>query len=224
MSLALFWSTGKDAAWSLHLLRQQGIDVSVLVTTFVAETGRVTSHGVRRSVARHQAAQVDLPLIEVDLPWPCSNAMYEFAIGTTLADLKAREGIEGAAFGDLYLAEVRDFRKAMLAKHGLKAEFPLWGIRTDVLARRMLRAGVEAYLAAVDPAKLDRSFAGARWSESLVRSLPDSVDPCGENGEFHTVIADGPMFAAGIRLYRGDDIEADGLVIADFDLAPEGGR
>lgn len=224
MSLALFWSSGKDAAWTLHLLRQQGIEVSVLVTTFVGDTGRVTSHGVRRSVVRHQAAQVDLPLVEVDLPWPCSNPMYEFAVGSTLEDLKAREGIVGAAFGDLYLNDVREYRRSLLARYGLRAEFPLWGMRTDLLARRILRAGVEVYLASVDPTKLDSSFAGAQWTEGLVRNFPPTVDPCGENGEFHTVITDGPMFAAGVRVQRGDDFEDGAMVAADFEVAPESGR
>lgn len=224
MSLALFWSSGKDAAWSLHLLRQQGIEVSVLVTTLVGDTGRVTSHGVRRSVIRQQAAQVDLPLVEVDLPWPCSNAMYEFAVGSTLEDLKEREGIVGAAFGDLHLNDVRDYRRGLLGRYGLRAEFPLWGMRTDLLAQRILRAGVEVYLASVDPTRLDRSFVGARWTESLVRSFPPSVDPCGESGEFHTVIADGPMFAAGVRVQRGGDFDDGSMIAADFDVASEAGR
>lgn len=224
MSVALFWSSGKDAAWATHLLRQQGVDVSALITTFAADTGRVTTHGVRRSIVRLQAAQVDLPLIEVDLPWPCSNAMYEFAIGGALEDLKAREGITAVASGDLFLTDVRDYRRRLLARHGLNAEFPLWGIRTDLLARRMLRAGVEAWVSAVDETKLDRSFLGARWSEELLRRLPDSVDPCGEGGEFHTLITAGPMFADGIRVCRGDDLELGGDLVADFDLVPEYAR
>jgi diphthamide synthase (EF-2-diphthine--ammonia ligase) len=150
--------------------------------------------------------------------------MYEFAVGSTLEDLKAREGIVGAAFGDLYLNDVRDYRRGLLARYGLRAEFPLWGMRTDLLARRILRAGAEVYLASVDPAKLDRSFVGARWTESLVRSFPPTVDPCGENGEFHTVITDGPMFAASVRIQRGDDFEDGAMVVADFEVAPEAGR
>ncbi|MBM4185694.1 MAG: ATP-binding protein [Gemmatimonadetes bacterium] len=219
MSLALFWSSGKDAAWALHLLRQQGVDVAALITTFAAATGRVTSHGVRRSVVRRQAAQVDLPLIEVDLPWPCSNEMYQFAVGATLLDLKRREGITGVASGDLFLADVRDFRRRLAARHGLSAEFPLWGIRSDLLARRMLRAGVEAWITSVDAARTDRTLVGARWSEELLRALPSEVDPCGERGEFHTLITGGPMFAAPIRVDRIADLEVDGMPAADFDVA-----
>ena len=221
MSLALSWSSGKDAAWTLHLLRQQGVDVSVLVTTVVAEFGRVAMHGVRRRVVRHQAALVDLPLIEVSLPWPCSNEMYEFALSATLADLKDREGITGVAFGDLFLGEVRAYRERMLRPLGLTAEFPLWGIRTELLAERMLRAGVEAFIAVVDPTKLDRSLAGSRWTRALMRGFPASVDPCGENGEFHTVVADGPMFGSPMTLYAGEVVERDGFVYADFDVLTE---
>lgn len=221
MSLALSWSSGKDAAWALHLLRQQGVDVSMLVTTIVAEFGRVAMHGVRRTVVRQQAALVDLPLIEVALPWPCSNEMYEFALSATLADLKRREGITGVAFGDLFLADVRAYRERMLRPLGLKAEFPLWGIRTELLAERMLRADVEAYIAVLDPSKVDRSLAGVRWSKELIRRFPHSVDPCGENGEFHTVIVNGPMFGSPMTVYPGEVVEREGFVYADFDLTAE---
>jgi uncharacterized protein (TIGR00290 family) len=221
MTVALSWSSGKDAAWALHLLRQQGVDVSVLVTTITREFDRVAMHGVRRSVLRQQAAQVDLPLVEVDLPWPCSNEMYEFALSSTLAGLKEREGIASVAFGDLYLADVRAYRERMLKPLGLDAKFPLWGIRTDLLSQRMLRAGVEAFVAVLDPTKLDRTYAGARWSEGMIRSLPTTVDPCGENGEFHTIITDGPMFASPITVYQGEVVERDGFVFADFDTVRE---
>lgn len=218
MSVALSWSSGKDAAWALHLLRQQGVDVSVLVTTVNREAGRVSMHGTRRSVLRLQAAQVDLPLVEVDLPWPCTNEMYEFAFGSTVQGLKEREGITGIAFGDLYLADVRAYRQRILQPSGVEALFPLWGIRTDLLAQRMLRAGVEAFIAVLDPTKIDASYAGARWSDGLVRSLPPSVDSCGENGEFHTIITDGPMFAAPITIYPGEVVEREGFVYTDFDV------
>jgi uncharacterized protein (TIGR00290 family) len=221
MSLALSWSSGKDAAWTLHLLGQQGVDVSVLVTTVVAEFDRVSMHGVRRRVVRQQAALVDLPLVEVVLPWPCSNEMYQFALSATLADLKEREGITGVAFGDLFLSDVRAYRERMLGPLGLKAEFPLWGIRTELLAERMIRAGVEAFIAVVDPKKLDRSIAGARWTKALIRGFPPSVDPCGENGEFHTVVSDGPMFASPMPIYGGEVVEREGFVYADFDIRPD---
>lgn len=224
MSVALSWSSGKDAAWALHLLRQQGVDVSALVTTITGEFDRVAMHGIRRSVVRRQAALVDLPLVEVDLPWPCSNAMYEFAFSATLAGLKEREGISTIAFGDLYLADVRAYRERMLAPLGLKAEFPLWGIRTDLLAERMLRSGVEAFVAVVDPARVDPRYAGARWDKAMIRSLPPAVDPCGEQGEFHTVITGGPMFTSPFQLYLGEVVEREGFLFADFDVSPEIGQ
>ncbi len=192
----------------------------MLVTTIVAEFGRVAMHGVRRNLVRQQAALVDLPLLEVALPWPCSNEMYEFALSETLADLKQREGITGVAFGDLFLADVRAYRERMLRPLGLSAQFPLWGIRTELLAERMLRAGVEASIAVLDPTKLDRSLAGIRWTKELIRRFPPSVDPCGENGEFHTLITNGPMFGSPMTVYPGEVVERDGLVYADFDLSP----
>lgn len=224
MNVALSWSSGKDAAWALHLLRQQGADVSVLVTTITREFDRVAMHGIRRSVVRRQAALVDLPLVEVELPWPCSNEMYEFAFSSTLAGLKEREGIGAVAFGDLYLADVRAYRERMLAPLGLEATFPLWGMRTDLLAQRMLRSGVEAFVAVLDPDKVDRRYAGARWDASMIASLPPSVDPCGERGEFHTVITGGPMFAATLPLYPGEVVSREGFVFADFDVVAEVGR
>ncbi|KAB2855048.1 MAG: hypothetical protein F9K43_28830, partial [Bauldia sp.] len=140
MSLALSWSGGKDAAWALHLLRQQGEDVAALVTTVIQGQDRNTTHRVRRAVIRQQAALVDLPLLEIELPWPCGDELYSFAVGAALADLKRREGIEAVAFGDLFLADLRRFRERLLEPIGLAAVFPLWGMRTDLLAQRLLRA------------------------------------------------------------------------------------
>jgi len=215
MSIALSWSSGKDAAWALHLLRQQGADVATLVTTFIQHEDRVAMHRVRREVVRLQAAMVDLPLLEIELPWPCSDDLYRFAVGQALLGLREREGITGVAFGDLYLADVRRFREAMLEPLGLEALFPLWGIRTDLLAQRMLRAEVEALVVCVDPQQLDRRAAGARWDARFVRQLPPEVDPCGERGEFHTVITNGPMFASPLEVFPAGITERDGLVWAD---------
>ena len=218
MTLALSWSTGKDAAWTLHLLRKQRIDVTVLVSTVTREFDRVAIHGVRRTVLRQQAAQVGLPLVEVELPWPCSNEMYQFAMGEALKGLKAREGITGVAFGDLFLADVRKYREEMLRPTGLDPVFPLWGIRTDLLIRSMLREGVVAHVAALDPAKVPARFAGWAIDRRLLDELPRTVDPCGENGEFHTVVSDGPMFEAPLALEAGEIVEREGIVYCDFTL------
>ncbi len=220
MSLALSWSGGKDAAWALHLLRQQGEDVAALVTTVIQGEDRITTHRVRRAVIRQQAALVDLPLLEIELPWPCSDQLYSFAVGAALADLKQREGIEAVAFGDLFLVDVRRFRERLLEPIGLAAAFPLWGMRTDLLAQRLLRAGVEATIVVVDPTRLDRRLAGADWNAALVRRLPPEVDPCGERGEFHTLVTGGPMFAAPLVVHPGEVVEIDGLCYADLTLTP----
>ena len=218
MTLALSWSTGKDAAWTLYLLRKQRIDVAALVCTVTREFDRVAIHGVRRAVLRQQAARVGLPLIEIELPWPCSNEMYEFAVGEALKGLEAREGITGVAFGDLFLADVRKYREQMLAPLGLDAVFPLWGIRTDLLIRSMLREGVVAHIASLDPARVPARFAGWAIDRRLLDELPANVDPCGENGEFHTVVSDGPMFETPIDLVAGEIVEREGVIYCDFTL------
>jgi uncharacterized protein (TIGR00290 family) len=220
MSLALSWSGGKDAAWALHLLRQQGEQVAALITTVISGENRVAMHRLRRSVVRQQAALVDLPLVEIELPWPCSDDFYQFAVSAAIADLAKKEGITGVAYGDLFLSDVRRFREELMGRIGLAAVFPLWGIRTDLLAQRMIRAGVEAYVVCVDPRRLERSLAGARWDAGFIRRLPPEVDPCGERGEFHTIITNGPMFAAPLDPVIGAVAEVDGFVFADLDLAP----
>jgi len=221
MSIVLSWSTGKDAAWALHQLRLEGRRVAALLTTVTRPFDRVAIHGVRRSIAREQAARAGLPLIEVELPWPCSNEMYEFAVSAALRDLARWRGATTVAFGDLFLADVRAYRERLLAPLGLTPEFPLWGMRTDLLAERMLREGVAARVASLDPTRMSRSLAGAGWDERFLQGLPHDVDPCGERGEFHTVVTAGPMFAEPITLYPGRTVERDGFVYADFTLAPE---
>jgi diphthamide synthase (EF-2-diphthine--ammonia ligase) len=169
-------------------------------------------------VIRQQAALVDLPLVEIELPWPCGDELYGFAVGQALAGLQRREGIDGVAYGDIFLADVRRFRERLLAPIGLTATFPLWGIRTDLLAQRLLRAGVEARIVAVDPTRVDRQLAGATWDAGLVRRLPPEVDPCGERGEFHTLVTAGPMFTAPLVVYPDEISDHDGIVWADLSL------
>lgn len=220
MSWALSWSTGKDAAWTLHLLRERGEDVSVLITTVTRDFDRVSIHGVRREVLRQQAAVLGLPLIEVELPWPCSNELYQFGFEAALRDVRDRLGVTRVAFGDLFLPDVRHYREELVKPLGLEPVFPLWGIRTDLLVRNMLRAGVVAHIVSLDPTRVPPRFAGWAIDRRLLDELPPTVDPCGENGEFHTLVTDGPMFAEAIPIHPGETIERDGVVYSDFTLSP----
>lgn len=214
--LVLSWSGGKDSAWALHELRRRGREVVSLITTVTRDAGRVAIHGVRRTLVRQQAAYADLPLVEVELPTPCSNELYLFALGSALAELRARTGIDAVGFGDLFLAEIREWRQQALAPLGLRAEFPLWGMRTDLLSETMLTNGLTARIACVDPARLGREWAGAPWDRAFLAGLPPDVDPCGERGEFHTFVTGGPMFSRSIAVEPGDVVERDGMVYRDL--------
>jgi uncharacterized protein (TIGR00290 family) len=229
----LSWSGGKDSAWALHLLRQQDeYEVVGLLTTVNQHFGRVAMHGFREELLRLQAEAAGLPLWSVPLPWPCSNEQYEQAMAKACARAM-EEGVECVAFGDLFLEDIRAYREAKLKPTGLKPLFPCWQLPTAELAREMIRAGVRAHLVCVDPKYLDRSFAGRMFDESLLAELPESVDPCGERGEFHTFVSAGPMFADGfargddsgfargavsrsIEIRRGETVERDGFVYADL--------
>jgi uncharacterized protein (TIGR00290 family) len=219
--IAVSWSSGKDSAWMLHLLRQQpGIEVVALVTTFNAEADRVALHAVRRSLVERQADAVGIPLWPVPLPWPCSNAAYEAAM-RDLCERAIASGIAAMAFGDLFLTEIREYRERQLAGTGLEPLFPLWNLPTAELASEMIRSGLRARLTCVDPKALPRSFAGREFETSLLADLPATVDPCGENGEFHTFAWAGPMFREPIAVTAGPVVEYDGFVFAD--LIPAGG-
>ncbi len=216
MRILLSWSSGKDSAWALHLLSQRkDVKIAALVTTFNAAANRVAMHAVRRSLVDAQAERVGLPLWAVELPWPCSNAQYEEIMATVWRRAVA-EGIEAVAFGDLFLEEIRVYRERQLAGTGLEPLFPVWKLPTNELAREMIAVGVKAKITCVDPSKIDKSaFAGREFDLALVESLPAHVDPCGENGEFHTFVHDGPMFARGIDVAGGEVVERDGFVFAD---------
>jgi uncharacterized protein (TIGR00290 family) len=216
MRILLSWSSGKDSAWALGLLRAQGYEVAGLVTTFNRAANRVAMHAVRRSLVEAQAERTGIPLWAVDLPWPCSNAEYEELMGGVCRRAVA-EGIEGIAFGDLFLEDIRAYRLRQLSGTGLTALFPVWGIPTGELARAMIAAGVKAKLTCVDPRKLDRSFAGRDYDLELIESLPAEVDRCGENGEFHTFVYDSPVFKRAIDVRSGEIVERDGFVFADVD-------
>lgn len=214
-NVLLSWSRGKDSTWALHLLRQQPeIRVAGLLTTFNRAADRVAMHAVRRELAEMQAERIGVPLWPVELPWPCSNAEYEALMRGVCCRARA-EGIEAVAFGDLFLTEVRAYRERQLEGTGLEPVFPVWEIPTRKLALEMIAAGVKAKVTCVDPTNLDRSFAGRDFNLAFVESLPEAVDPCGENGEFHTFVWDAPVFTHGIDVKTGEIVERDGFVFAD---------
>jgi len=219
----LSWSSGKDSAWALHVLRQRGeVEVVGLVTTINEAFGRVAMHGVRAELVEAQARATELPLWQVPLPWPCSNDEYESRMRTLVETARAA-GITAFAFGDLFLADIRAYRERQLAGTGLEPLFPVWGTpdNTPSLARAMISAGFRATLACIDPRQLPPSFAGRAFDFDLLTDLPPGVDPCGERGEFHTFCRAGPIFSAPIRVQAGAVVERDGFWFAD--LLPESG-
>jgi uncharacterized protein (TIGR00290 family) len=214
----LSWSSGKDSAWTLHTLRQQGeYDVVGLLTTVNSAYDRVAMHGTRASVLRAQAAAAGLPLIELPLPWPCSNQQYEAVMRDACAAAVAG-GVEAMAFGDLYLEDVRRYREERLAGTGIRPVFPLWGRDTHALVGEMLDGGLRARITCVDPRKVPATFAGRELDASLVADLPPGTDPCAENGEFHTCAYAGPMFAKPLLLVPGTVEQHGDFVFADFTL------
>lgn len=215
VSIWLSWSSGKDCAWALHELRRQGREVAALFTTLNAAFDRVAMHGVRRELLEAQAASVGLPLHVVDLPWPCSNDDYEARM-RGLVDMAQRAGVTEMAFGDLFLEDVRAYRERNLAGTGIAPLFPLWGKPTGMLAREMIAAGVTARLATVDLARLDAAFAGRTFDAGLLDDLPAGIDPCGENGEFHTFVTAGPMMQWPLRVEPGEVVVRDGFAYADL--------
>jgi uncharacterized protein (TIGR00290 family) len=216
----LSWSSGKDSVWALHLLRQMpNVEVAALVTSFNHSADRVAMHAVRRSLVEAQAERVGLPVWSVELPSPCSNAVYEELMSAVWERAEA-ERIAEIAFGDLFLQDIRDYREQQLRKTRLVPVFPLWHLPTRTLSREMIQAGVKAKLTCIDPAKLDQSFAGREFDDSFVAALPPFVDACGENGEFHTFVYDAPMFSRPISIKVGDIIERDGFIFTD--VMPDG--
>jgi uncharacterized protein (TIGR00290 family) len=215
----LSWSSGKDGAFALHEVRRLGLaNVVGLLTTIDDRLDRVAMHGTRRALLDAQVAALGLPLIEVRLPWPCPNGTYEAHMADALAGV-AKDGVRHVIFGDLFLRDIRAYREARMAAAGMEAIFPLWDRDTGELARAMISSGLEAHLVTVDPRTLDPSFAGRRFDADLLAALPPGVDPCGENGEFHTVVTAGPMFGAPIAVRQAGTVVRDGFVHADLELA-----
>ncbi len=214
VDVALSWSGGKDSALALWVLREQGIDPVALLTTFTEDFDRVSMHAVRRSLLREQAAAVGVPLVEVDIPNACVNEVYEARMAAALSS-PPLDSVRTMAFADLFLEDIRAYREQKLALGGWRAAFPLWGRDTRELAYEFIRAGFEAVLVCVDPAQLDPSFVGRSFDESLLADLPDSVDPCGENGEFHTFVHAGPIFSEPVPIELGETVMRDGFAFAD---------
>lgn len=212
----LAWSSGKDSAWTLHVLRQRGdVEVVGLLTTINEVHDRVAMHAVRTTLLQAQAAAAGLPLWPVPIPSPCSNHEYEAAMSAVIQRAQTA-GITIMAFGDLFLEDVRRYRETQLASTGITPLFPLWGLPTKELAADMIRSGLRARLTCVDPKQMSASFVGREFDDSLLDELPASADPCGERGEFHTFAYAGPMFRHPIPIEQGENVTRDGFVFADL--------
>ena len=214
--LVVSWSSGKDSAFALHAIRSaNAYEIVGVLTTVTAAFGRVSMHGVREELLDAQIASIGLPCRKIYIPSPCPNSVYEREMANVLTEAK-RNGVTHVLFGDLFLQDIRAYRERQLAGLGLQGVFPLWMRDTAQLARQMLDAGVQATLTCVDLRKLDSSFAGRSFDADLLRCLPAGIDPCGENGEFHTFVSAGPMLRAPIPVTVGEIVERDGFAFADL--------
>ena len=216
MKTLLSWSTGKDSAWALHVLRQTpGLEIVGLLSSINEEADRVSRHGVRRSLAKAQAKAAGLPLHIISLPSPCSNEVYEERMSAFVAKARAA-GVEAMAFGDLFLEDIRAYREERLRGSGITPLFPLWERNTRQLARDMISSGLRARVVSLNPRAIARDLIGREFDADLLDDLPSTADPCGENGEFHTFAYAGPMFDAPIDVTTGAIVERDGFVFADL--------
>ena len=210
------WSTGKDSAFSLHEIRRAGeFDVVGALTTVTETFGRVSIHGVREEILRAQLAAAGLPATVVPIPYPCPNEIYEARMSEAVAKAKAA-GVTHMIFGDLFLEDIRKYREEKLRGTGITPVFPLWLRPTPQLARDMIASGLETFIATVDMKKMPASFAGRRFDAQLLVDLPEDVDPCGENGEFHTCVVGGPMFSQRLPVVAGERVERDGYAYCDL--------
>jgi uncharacterized protein (TIGR00290 family) len=212
---ALSWSGGKDSALTLWTLRRQGVEPEALITTVTDAYDRISMHGVRRELLQRQANAVDIPLVEVRIPPACINDIYEQRMAEAFASPPLSD-VEAVAFGDLYLEDVRAYREERLTANGRRGLFPLWGRDTGALAREFIAAGFQARIVCLDPRALDASFAGRAYDEQLLADLPASVDPCGENGEFHTFVHAGPIFTEPVACETGEVVQREGFVFCDL--------
>ncbi len=213
------WSSGKDSAFALHEVRRAGeFDVVGALTTVTETFGRVSIHGVRQEILHAQLDAAGLPARIVPIPYPCPNEIYEARMGEAVARA-SREGISHIVFGDLFLADIRSYREQKLAGTGITPLFPLWQRPTLALAHAMIESGLEAWLATVDLKKLPAKFAGRKFDLQLLADLPEGIDPCGENGEFHTCVVAGPIFSRRLAVAAGERVEREGYGYSDLVLA-----
>lgn len=220
----LSWSSGKDSAWALHTLsQQQEFEIVGLLTTFNDAFDRVAMHGTRRELVLAQAQSIGLPMFEVFLPWPCSNDIYEKSFGEKLSDLVSVLSITHIAFGDLFLNDIRAYRERQISslKLNLEPVFPIWGLSTSELAETMIDSGVKAVTTCIDSKSLPERFVGRDFDHSFLSELPDNVDPCGENGEFHTFVSAGPMFNEPLSISKGEVVTRDGFIFCDLQMSEE---
>jgi uncharacterized protein (TIGR00290 family) len=210
------WSSGKDSAFALHEVRRAGeFEVVGALTTVTKTFERVSIHGVRRQILQAQCEAAGLPQHIVPIPYPCPNEIYEARMGEAIAKA-VQDGVTHIIFGDLYLADIRAYREQKLDGTGITPLFPLWERPTLPLAYAMIESGMEAYLATVDLKKLPAEFAGRKFDAGLLADLPRGIDPCGENGEFHTCVVAGPMFSRGLAVVPGERVERDGYAYCDL--------
>jgi uncharacterized protein (TIGR00290 family) len=220
MKTILGWSTGKDSAWALHILRRTpGIDVCGLMTTVNERFDRVAMHGVRRELAQAQARATGLPLHIVSIPHPCPNAIYEERMAAFVLRMR-QDAIEAMAFGDLFLEDIRAYRQRQLLGSGITPLFPIWQPDTHRLAKQMLEGGLRARIVCLDPRRAPSHLVGRDFDWRFLDDLPATIDPCGENGEFHTFAYDGPMFDSPITIRTGVTVEREGYVFSDLVMRP----
>ncbi len=214
--ILMSWSTGKDSAWAFHKLKEhENMEMVGLFCTINAKFRRTAMHAVRVELLQMQAQRIGLPLDIIEIPWPCSNADYERIMGRYVENTQER-GVTGMAFGDLFLRDIRDYRIERLKGTGIEPLFPLWDHPTGKLAREMIEGGLRATITCVDPKQLDSRFVGRSFDHDFLADLPETVDPCGENGEFHSFVHDAPLFSAPINISVGEKVERDGFSFADI--------
>jgi uncharacterized protein (TIGR00290 family) len=212
----LSWSSGKDSAWALHRLRRDpDVECVGLFTTVNSEFDRIAMHAVRRTLLEAQAASIGLPLDIIPIPYPCPNETYEAAMSAFVEEAKARD-VTHFAFGDLFLEDIRRYREEKLAGTGIEPLFPLWGLPTRALAGEMVAGGLRAFITCIDPKQAPREWAGRLFDAAFVDAMPSGIDPCGERGEFHTFVYDGPMLRRPVDVIAGAVVERDGFVFADL--------
>ena len=220
----LSWSSGKDSAMALcRILGRKEYEISCLLTTVTDQFHRVSMHGVREELLDLQAQSLGIHLEKVMIPYPCPNQVYEEKMAGVLSAWKLK-GVTHVIFGDLFLKDIREYREEKLSQIGIEPVFPLWLENTAMLAKELIQVGFRAVITCVDPKKLDRSYAGRQFNESFLENLPAGIDPCGENGEFHTFAYDGPIFRNPIPVRGGEVVERDGFWFADLTLVPPNGN